>query len=102
MDEAGIGAALGEWRAAHPRATWDEIEDEVQRQVAGLQATWMAQLAGAPPAEEPPPRCPTCAGALRRAGRRTRQLVTRMGRTVPLERPYYVCPACGAGVFPPG
>lgn len=102
MSEAEITEALRQWRAAHPQASWDEIEAEVQRQLAGLQAAWMAQLAGATRAGETVPTCPECGVAMRPCGQRTRQMLTRMGRTVPLERPYYVCPACGTGVFPPG
>ena len=43
MDEAEIAQARRPWRAANPQASWDEIETEGQRQLAGLQAAWMAQ-----------------------------------------------------------
>lgn len=110
MSEAGMSAAaiteaLWQWRAAPPQATqasWDEIEAEGQRQLAGLQAAWMGQLAGATRAGATGPICPDCGVARRPGGQRPRQILTRRGRTVPLERPYDVGPAGGAGVFPPG
>ncbi len=109
MSEGEMTAALRQWRAAHPQASWDEIETEVQRQLAGLQATLMAELAG-PPAglahavdqAEGAPSCLECGAAMRPCGRRTRDVLTRMGRAVQIERAYYLCPACGAGLVPPG
>jgi hypothetical protein len=105
MGAAEMETALRQWRQAHPQASWDEIETEVQRQLAGLQATLMAELAGSPREADQPeeaPSCPACGEAMRPCGRRTRGLLTRMGRAVQIERAYYVCPACGAGLFPPG
>ena len=107
MRQAEVEEALRAWRQAHPAASWEEIEDEVARQVAQLHAQGMAALTmGGEPGEGPgpdtPPACPACAGAMRPCGQRTRTRLTRTGRTVPLERAYYVCPACGAGLFPPG
>jgi hypothetical protein len=102
MGEAEIAEALRQWRQAHPQATWDEIETEVQRQLAGLQAEWMAQLAGEAGGAKAGPVCPSCGASMRPCGQRTRHVLTRMGRTVPLERAYSLCPACGTGVFPPG
>jgi hypothetical protein len=104
MNEAesiGITEALRQWRQAHPEATWDEIESEVQRQLAGFQADLMAMLVGQSGAPDEPPTCARCGSPMRRCGRRSRELLTRMGRAVALERPYYVCSTCGAGLFPP-
>lgn len=119
-EAAAMRAALTVWRVRHPRATFDEIEDEVYRQLATLHAQWLGELAP-PPAEAaeaedpgPPcaggkraeaeerPRCGACGTAVRPSGIRRRQVVTRMGATTTLTRRYWVCPACGAGHFPPG
>jgi hypothetical protein len=95
MEQQSISAvvqALQVWRAAHPQATCDEIDAAVQRQFAPLQAEVVADLSQA--AHEaaahaaPPPR--------------TRRVPTRQGQAVQLQRAYSVCPACGAGRFPPG
>jgi hypothetical protein len=104
---------LLEWRQAHPQATFDEIDEEVSRQFAGLQAQVVAALSqpGHVGADETrasgddppdPPRCPQCQSAMQGRGQRRRRVPTRQGQDVVLQRAYYVCPACGAGRFPPG
>ena len=53
-------AVLGEvarWRAAHPRATWAEIEAAVDERLAGLRARLLADSAQASPAADPAPNC---------------------------------------------
>ena len=110
MRAVAVEEALRQWRQAHPQASWDEIETEVQRQLAGLQASLMATLATAASVSDQPvetaPPCPSCAQMMRPmmrpCGRRTRDLLTRMGRAVALARASYGCPACGAGLVPPG
>jgi hypothetical protein len=105
MQADGIEEALRAWRQAHPAASWDEIETEVQRHLAGLQAEWMGLVAlpaEAAAAAAAVPSCPGCGEGMRPCGQRSRTLLTRMGRPVTLERAYWVCPACGAGLFPPG
>lgn len=100
-----VRAALAAWRAEHPQATFDEIEDEVYRQLAGLHAQWMGELAPPPAAcrdADLSPTCPACGVVLRPRGTHRRQVVTRMGQATTLTRRYWVCPACGAGRFPPG
>lgn len=46
-------------------------------------------------------RCEGCHERLFRRGKRKKRIVTLRGE-VEVERPYYVCPNCGAGRFPPG
>lgn len=97
------------WRQAHPQATFDEIEDAVQHEIVRLQAVLVDELlhAGdgkgerAAPAVAERPVCPTCGAAMRPCGQRQREVLSRMGQPVRLERDYYVCSACGAGLFPP-
>ncbi len=106
---------LQEWRQAHPQATFDEIDEEVSRQFAGLQARVVEALsqpeqrpAGAgeaPAVGDDPPVCPQCQTAMQcrgQRGQRGRRMPTRQGQEVVRQRPSYVCPACGAGRFPPG
>lgn len=102
MGAAEMEEGLRRWRQAHPQASWDEIETEVQRQLAGLQAELMATLTGPESESAESPACPACGERMRSCGQRTRQVLTRMGRWVSLERAYAVCPACGTGLFPPG
>lgn len=51
--------------------------------------------------EVEPPSCPNCGQPMRAKGRKKRYLRTRSGETR-VERPYFHCPACGWGHFPPG
>jgi uncharacterized protein with PIN domain len=45
-------------------------------------------------------RCERCDTRMSRRGKRSKRVVTTRGE-VELERPYYVCPNCGVGRFPP-
>ncbi len=47
------------------------------------------------------PTCERCGSRMQRRGTRPRQVVTEVGEMT-LERAYYVCPGCGASLFPPG
>jgi YgiT-type zinc finger domain-containing protein len=102
-------SGLREWRAAHPRATFREIEAALDERLdrararmleEAAQASPAARWAGRPAAERP--RCPECGGALEARGERTRAVTVQGDQTVRLRRGYGVCPGCGAGVFPPG
>jgi ribosomal protein S27AE len=100
-------AGMGAWRAAHPRATLAEIEREVDARLAAARAKLLEAAATAGPAGDPasgaePPTCPACGAVLAVEGERTRRLRTTHEQEVVLRRAYARCPACGAGVFPPG
>lgn len=97
-------ARLQQWRGEHPQASFDEIEDVVQGEVARWPAPLVDEViqAGAPvTAADAPPGCAECGGPMQRNGRRTRQVQRRRGQPIRLDRDYSVCPACGAGLFPP-
>lgn len=44
--------------------------------------------------------CEACQVRMQKRGKRKKRVVTKRGE-IDLERQYYVCPRCGAGVFPP-
>lgn len=44
--------------------------------------------------------CEACQVRMQKRGKRKKQVVTKRGE-IELERQYYVCPQCNAGVFPP-
>ena len=92
-------AALAAWRAAHPAATLAEIEQAVDRHLSAHRAALIADLA----TDRGPhrPVCPQCATPMVRNGVRTVTLTTAHEGRVPLTGAQYVCPACGAGLFPP-
>jgi hypothetical protein len=98
---AGARAALGAWRAAHPQATFGEMEEAVEAQLHQVRAALLAELAAAVPVPRPA-ACPRCGGALRGKGEHARTVVLPGDATVALRREYLHCPACGTGLFPPG
>jgi len=108
MQDQEIREQLRQWRRDHPQATFDEIDAEVEHQYAMLEAEVVAELSaagavGVVATQEPKVvTCPQCQSPMHRRGQRTRQVPTRRGRPAALTRDYYVCPACGTGLFPPG
>jgi len=106
-EEAFTG--MTEWRLQHPTATFREIETAVDERLARVRARMLqdAALASAatdlrtlPAAERPV--CPACGHRPELRGQETRHLTTTDDQPVTLTRTYTVCPACDAGVFPPG
>ena len=95
------------WRRGHPRATFAEIEAAVEDQVSALRAELIEQevalrAEGEATDGSERPRCATCGQPMEARGTRERAVTVRGNRPVPLRRRYVVCPACGAGHFPPG
>ena len=108
---AGLRDMLGmaQWRKAHPKATWAEIEAEVDEQINQLRAQLLQELVQMGESEDwrelPPeerPKCATCGEPLSARGEQTRWLQTNGGQAVKLTRTYGTCPTCGVGFFPPG
>jgi len=98
-------AALDAWRQDHPQATWTEIEAAVEAQLGPLRAAMLGETAMASDATDlqgERPVCPTCGERLHAAGSRRRTLRGEQDVALDLERTYARCPACGAGLFPPG
>jgi uncharacterized protein with PIN domain len=105
---AEVTMGLRAWRAAHPRATFREIEAALDERLDALRARMLADLALASAAAdlsgEPAvhrARCPDCGGRLAPRGKKERGVLTRGGQEVRLARDWATCPACGAGLFPP-
>ncbi len=103
-EEALVG--MSAWRRDHPRATWTQIETELDARLARLRGQVLRDAAQASPradfrgaAEHPP--CPACGTPLRAVGQHRRRLVTNHEQLLDLERTYGRCPRCGTGVFPP-
>jgi hypothetical protein len=93
---------LIEWRTAHPRATFAQIEQELDERLASARARMLGELAEATPlAKASAAPCPECGARVESSGRRRRSMRTRNERAVALEREYARCTACGAGLFPP-
>ena len=102
-----VMTGMKEWRLAHPRATFKEIEAALDERLAKVRARMLQDAALASAAadlkgagERPP--CPRCGGPLEHQEVATRRLVTNYDHTIELTRSYALCPACGTRVFPPG
>ncbi len=104
-----VMSGMKEWRVQHPKATFREIEVALDERLAHMRARMLQDVALASAAadweqapEAEPPRCPQCGQPLQAGSKKTRQIQTQGGQEVRLERRYGTCPACGAGLFPPG
>ncbi len=102
--EAELRERMVAWRKIHPKATLDEIEQELDRQIASLRVDVLAEAIGASKAAGRVEGgvCPVCGGKLERSGRRKRKLKSYGGAELELEREYLHCPHCGQGFFPSG
>lgn len=104
-EEVWLGVV--EWRAAHPKATFAEIERAVDERLGRIRTRVLTDVALASAArdiagQEGRPGCQECGGDLEARGQRTRELTTLRGDVVQLRRSYAVCQSCGRGLFPPG
>ena len=96
-----------EWRRAHSRATYVEIEDEVHQRMMHLEAQLMQAAASESPSQEwgresgiGTASCPHCTVPLQARGKHTRTVQGNGGESVTLNRMYGTCPTCGGGFFP--
>jgi hypothetical protein len=96
------------WRRAHPRATWVEMEQELDRRLRQLRGEMLEDMAQASAladigalGEGERPRCPHCQAALGPRGQERRTLQTDGAQEINLTRSYAVCPHCHTGFFPP-
>ena len=101
-----IISGMAEWRIQHPRASFREIEAEVDQRLSVLRAKMLSDTAILSSQteladENSPHLCASCGGELARKGKKKRKLQTRGGQEVELVREYGVCKGCGQGLFPP-
>lgn len=92
--------AMRAWRAAHPTATFAEIEREATRQVASLRTELIATALACDVLDEAP-TCAACDRRMARAGSRTRTVITDQQQRVTVTGQRFRCSACGAELSPP-
>jgi hypothetical protein len=100
---------MADWRAAHPKATFSEIEAALDERLNQVRARVLADLALASAAadlqavsREERPRCARCGVVLQAQGQSERGVLTQGGAEVRLRRSYATCRQCGERSFPPG
>lgn len=91
------------WYDTHPGATFDEMDEaagEEGRKHLGklVELTLRRDELGA---KAEAPRCEGCGGKMVFKGYPEKE-VHGLKADVEVRRAYYVCPACGVGLFPPG
>jgi hypothetical protein len=99
--------SMKDWRIAHPQAIFREIEEAVHERMSRLEAQMLQETALASTQtdwQEQPVHarstCPHCGTPLQARGKRPRQLQSRGGQAVTLNRRYGTYPACGMGLPP--
>jgi len=95
---------LEAWYAAHPDASFGEIEAEARRRRRALMGAALTTLINGRDLgyQAQPPTCAQCGHAMRFEGYR-RWGVSGLEGDTTLRRAYYVCPQCqGQTLFPPG
>ena len=102
-----IMQGIAKWREQHAKATFREIEAEIDKRLSELRAKMISDtaMASAQAGWKTGTRgvvCPKCGEKLEKKGKKKRKLETQGGREVELIREYGVCPKCGQGSFPRG
>lgn len=95
---------LRKWREKHPQATMREIEKEIDQRMSEMRARLIADTvmrsAGTGKGKEKKEVCPKCGGAVKKKGKKKRNLETNGGQAIEFEREYVTCQSCGHGFFP--
>ena len=98
----GVIKKLLDWNEDHDAPDLTQIEDIVLELREELGKEFAASLVSSQEKVEPVvERCGTCGREMRNKGRKRKVVESRVGG-IELERGYYYCPECGAGIFPPG
>ena len=102
--EQELREGMQAWRKLHPKATLDEIELELDRQIAVLRVQMVAETVATSKAVkgEGAVTCPVCGTKMEKGGQHKRKLKTYGKQELELVREYLHCPHCGQGFFPPG
>ena len=104
-----ILTGMKQWRLQHPTASFSEIEATLDERLGRLRARMLEDTVLASDATSfshdnptPSPPCPSWGTPLNSRRHHTRRLQTHSGQEIALTRTYGSCPACKAGLFPPG
>ena len=100
---------VNQWRKKHPKATFSEIENSVDEEIAKIRADMIQDLIKESElqdfkrlSQEKRPKCPVCGQTLASNGRQSRELVTSHEQVIEVERSKGYCKRCRVSYFPPG
>jgi hypothetical protein len=99
--------AFSKWKQQNELPTFEEMEAQALATAKAMaQALLSYGVADEQQVErqqrpEVEPSCPECGRAMRYGGQPGKKIDSRVGE-ISFKRDYYHCPACGAGLFPPG
>lgn len=99
---------VSQWRKKHPKATFCDIENHVDKELAKVRADMIADLIKESEmqdfkglSKEKRPKCPVCGQLLASNGRQRRELVTSHEQVIEVERSKGYCQRCRVSYFPP-
>ena len=99
---------VGQWRKKHPKATFSEIENNVDGELAKIRADMIQDLIKESELQdfktlpqEKRPKCPVCGKILASNGQQSRELVTSYEQLIEVERSKGYCKRCRVSYFPP-
>jgi DNA-directed RNA polymerase subunit RPC12/RpoP len=94
---------LKAWEAANPTVSLTEIEETVDRELATVRREMIERIIGAREGrgEGISYKCPNCQEKMSGNGYKKRELKTKGGEKLELERQQLRCHQCGMTLFPP-
>lgn len=94
---------LLDWTEQTDKPNLTQMEDEILALREEMSRSMLESMLSAQEASQPAEgeKCSNCGRPLRFKGRRSGQVVSRIGAT-DVRRGYYYCPECQTGIFPPG
>lgn len=103
-----LGEEVGNWRKENRKATFNTIEEKLDKRWAKLRADILKDLIAESelaefkelPKEEKP-CCPACGKPLSSNGKQTRTLTTTHNEQIEIERQKGYCTNCKISYFPP-
>lgn len=93
---------LKKWEAENEDANLTQMEEAIDAELAGIRKQLLEQMAKESEKKETRARCPNCEQTMMKNGKKTRELRTKNGEKITIEREQMRCHQCGMTLFPPG
>lgn len=100
---AEVMAKIEQWERENPEATLTEIEEAVDAELAGLRKTLIERASNREKGGTlEKVKCPQCGQGMMKNGQKKRELKSKGGEKITIEREQVRCHHCGMTLFPPG